>query len=71
MMSVSDVKINVMNDDFYLLTPVDGEMVYLYGTGKNVSKINYARKVRPTINVNKNKVKSGTGLIDDEYLVEE
>lgn len=71
MMSVSDVKINVMNDDFYLLTPVDGEMVYLYGTGKNVSKINYARKVRPTINVNKNKIKSGTGLIDDEYLVEE
>ena len=71
MMSVSDVKINVMNDDFYLLTPVDDEMVYLYGTGKNVSKINYARKVRPTINVNKNKIKSGTGLIDDEYLVEE
>lgn len=71
MYNVADLKIGSESDMFYLLTPVDKSNTYFYNSGLFKSKSSLARKIKPTININKSSVESGKGTITDPYILGE
>ena len=69
MISINDIKFNDLNGYYLINGNGEGE-VYLYGSSKDTSKSNLARKIIPTIYVDKYKVNSGDGTKSNPYILE-
>lgn len=69
MLSISDIKFNDQSNYYLINGNGDGE-VYLYGNSVNTSKNNLARKIIPTIYVDKYDINSGEGTLDNPYILE-
>lgn len=69
MLSISDIKFNDQSNYYLINGNGDGE-VYLYGNSVNTSKNNLARKIIPTIYVDKYDINSGKGTLDNPYILE-
>ena len=70
MYSVSDLKIGNIDKMYYLLTPSKTGYVYFYDGDIIESKVSYSRNIIPTININKFKISSGAGSIDNPFILE-
>lgn len=69
MLSINDIKFNDQSNYYLINGNGDGE-VYLYGSSVNTSKNNLARKIIPTIYVDKYNINSGEGTLDNPYILE-
>ncbi len=69
MYSIEDLKLND-GSMYYLLTPASEGYVYYYSDSVIPSKISLSRNIKPTININKLKINSGNGTIDDPYVLD-
>ena len=69
MISINDIKFNDLNGYYLINGNGEGE-VYLYGSSNDTSKSNLARKIIPTIYVDKYKVNSGDGTKSNPYVLE-
>ena len=68
--NVLDLKVGNTLETYYLLTPSADNYVYLYNSGLIESKVTLVRNIKPTININKLTIKSGTGTLEDPYMLE-
>lgn len=69
MYSIEDLKIND-GSMYYLLTPAADGLVYYNSDSLIPSKITLSRSIKPTININKQKISSGEGTLEDPYVLE-
>ena len=69
MLSINDIKFNDQSN-YYLINGNGVGEVYLYGSSVNTSKNNLARKIIPTIYVDKYNINSGEGTLDNPYILE-
>lgn len=68
--NVADLKIGNAEEMYYLITPSEKGYTYYYDSNLIKSKINLSRNIKPTININKNKILSGNGSLNNPYVLE-
>lgn len=70
MLSVSDLKIGNIDKMYYTLSPAKTGYVYYFDGDLIASKVSFSRNIKPTININKLKITSGSGSQSDPYILE-
>ena len=66
--TISDFKLD--NGDYLLINTFDGENGYYYNNELYLNDVSLARKIRPVVVIKMQEISSGSGLIDDPYIVE-
>ena len=67
LLNIADLKLNMADSNYYLLTPTKNNAVFYYQDGLITAKISLARAIRPAISIKKESITSGTGTLDDPY----
>lgn len=71
MLNAADFKFGSFSDYYYLTTPAGNNLVYVYSKGLLESNINSYEYYRPAIMIkNDVKIKSGSGTINDPFILE-
>lgn len=72
LLGLNDIKANLENTNYYLMTEGHDNKVYAYDLSGYLfeSAFSQSRKVRPAITIKKNNIKSGSGTLEDPYILE-
>ncbi len=71
MLNVADFKMGVFSDYYYLTTPTEDNLVYIYGNSLLESNVNSYEYYRPAIAIkNSVQIKSGRGSEKDPFILE-
>ena len=68
--SVEDLKLDYGVNNYYLLNGLEDGKIYLYNNYLIESKPTLSRGVKPSIYIKKTSIKSGTGTLNDPYVLE-
>lgn len=69
--SIADLKFDTDVSNYYLLNGTKENKIYLFGNDLIESKVVLSRSIKPSICIKTKKVKSGTGILTDPYILEE
>ena len=69
--SIEDLKLDYEVNNYYLLNGTTEGKIYLYNNYLIESKPTLSRGIKPSIYIKKTNVKSGTGTLNDPYVLEE
>ena len=68
-LSVSDLKLNMYDSNYYLLTPSQDNTIFYYQDGLMTSKISLTKAIRPAICIAKESILEGKGTLEDPYVL--
>jgi len=69
--TVSDFKFDQSDLDYLLINFFDSENIFYYDqNGLHLNEVGLARKIRPVIMIKKQEISSGSGSLEDPYVVE-
>ena len=68
-LSVSDLKLNMYDSNYYLLTPSTDNTIFYYQDGLMSSKISLTKAIRPAISITKESILEGKGTLEDPYVL--
>ena len=70
-LNMADLKFNSSINNYLLMTSNEEDLIYTYGETIKTGKTTVYRNVRPCISISKNtKIKSGSGSLDNPYIME-
>ena len=70
-LNMNDLKFNSSINNYLLMTSTEDGLIYTYGETIKTGKTTVYRNIRPCISISKNtKIKSGSGSLDDPYVME-
>lgn len=72
MLGINDIKLNLENSNYYLMTEGRENKVFAYDLSGYLYESTFSqnRKVRPAITIKNSGIKSGSGTLEDPYILE-